>query len=661
MTDGRGTVFITGFTDSTNFPLPNPYQTSLSGQSSAILMRINTTLPIADSLIYSTYLGGSVTQASGETYPGVNFGLGVATDGNGDAFITGFTNSTNFPVRNAFLNGFQGGIEEVLYGDAFVSRFDTDASGDASLVYSTYFGGSEDDVATDISAESNGHVYITGLTASANLPFRRGLHLYRGGGMLGIDAFVARLDTTKAGAASLLYSTFLAGTRDEAAFGIATASSGVVYVAGLTNSSDVPIRNGFQGALRGALPADEYPYPDAWVTGLNTNLEGDSSLVYSTYLGGNDSDGAVDIVVDPQGFVHVTGGTEGNNFPLRGALPAHPNPDNSLDAFVTKIDPSKFGQDSLIFSTLVGGRDFDIGVGIAVDWSGTAYIAGLTNSFDWPLLFATQVGLAGLGEIDLSRFSPIGEVTLEAGDGFLSKIGNPAVIVSAASFGLTPQARGGIAAAFGVNLSIETAVAATIPLPTTLAGTTLTLHDSTGVDRAVRLFYVSPVQINLLVPPDASTGSALLTIRRADGRSQNGLVTVTATQPTLFSANSSGQGVAAAQIIRVLQNGTQVVEEVVMFDAGSSTFVPRAIDFGPQGETLFLVLYGTGFSNAGSSSNASVGGLAIIPAYIGPQGAFAGLDQVNVQLPRTLQGAGVVNVTISVNGVVSNVVQMRFR
>ena len=662
VTDGRGTVFVTGFSDSTNFPVRNAYQFTLAGESSAFLVRINTTLPIADSLIYSTYLGGSTTVASGETFPGVNIGFGVATDGNGDAFLTGFTNSTNFPVRNAFFNAFQGGIEDALYGDAFVTRIDTDLAGDPSLVYSTYFGGSEDDGALDIAAEVNGRVYIIGLTASANLPFRRGFQSFRGGGALAVDAFASAFDTTKAGNESFLYSTFLGGTRDEAGFGIALRSSGVAFVTGLTNSSDFPVRNGFQGALRGAVPSDEYPLPDAFVTGLNTNLDGDSSLVYSTYLGGDGGDGALDIAVDSTGFVYVTGGAEANgNFPIKDAVPRPPTSSVEFDAVVTKIDPSKFGQDSLVYSTLIGGSGFDIGVGIAVNWAGVVSIAGLTNSLNWPLVFATQTGIAGFGEIDLSRFSPVGELTLEAGDGFLAKIGTPPTIVSSASFATTPQARGAIATAFGSNLSIDTGSAATIVLPTTLAGTSATLNDNSGVDRPIQLFYVSPDQINFLVPAVAAVGPALMTIRRADGRAQNGVFTVTAAHPALFAANSNGGGVAAAEIIRVLENGTQMSEPVAILDAGTGSYVPRPIEFGPVSQPLYLVLYGTGFTSGGTNLVAMVGHAAVTPDYAGPQRTYTGLDQANLRLPRTLIGAGLVNVTLTVSSASSNAVQVQFK
>ena len=239
-----------------------------------------------------------------------------------------------------------------------------------------------------------------------------------------------------------------------------------------------------------------------------------------------------------------------------------------------------------------------------------------------------------------------------------------AVVVSAASFLATAQARGGIAAAFGVNLSIGTASATTNPLPLTLLGTTLTLSDSTGTEHAVGLFYVSPSQINFLVPPGASVGPASLKIQQADGRSQTAMFTVTTLQPSLFAASSNGQGVAAAQVVSGAPDGSQRIFHTARFvqcDTGSSGFVFQPIDtFGPQGWRLFLVLYGTGFSSGGSGL-ASIGGLFLTPEYVGPQTVFPGLDQSNIELPRTLIGSGIVDVTLSVNGITSNVVQIQFR
>jgi uncharacterized protein (TIGR03437 family) len=237
------------------------------------------------------------------------------------------------------------------------------------------------------------------------------------------------------------------------------------------------------------------------------------------------------------------------------------------------------------------------------------------------------------------------------------------VVVSAASFLATSQARGGIAAAFGLNLSIGTASATTNPLPLTLSGTTLTLRDSTGTDHSVRLFYVSPSQINFLVPAGASVGPALLTIQRSDGHSQTAMFTVTSLQPSLFAANKNGQGVAAAQIIWVAPDDSQQIlytARFVQFDTGSSGFLFQPIDFGPQGWRVFLVLYGTGFS-IGGNGLASVGGLFLTPGFVGAQGEFAGLDQANIELPRALQSRGIVDVTLSVNGITSNVVQIQFR
>jgi uncharacterized protein (TIGR03437 family) len=245
----------------------------------------------------------------------------------------------------------------------------------------------------------------------------------------------------------------------------------------------------------------------------------------------------------------------------------------------------------------------------------------------------------------------------------VTQLGSPAA-VSAASYG-TASAPESIATLFGVNLARATQVAASLPLPTTLAGTQVivTRFGSAGPQLAP-LFFVSPTQINFLVPPTSpgdlpllSSGLRVHLSVKIDGQLvADGYITLAPVVPGLFSANASGSGLAAAVVLRVKADGTQSYEPAGVFDATQNKLVARPIDLGPDGERVYLILFGTGIRGRSQLSAASVkiGGLDVPALYAGAQGDFAGLDQVNIELPRALKGRGEVPVIVFTDRVYSS-------
>jgi uncharacterized protein (TIGR03437 family) len=256
--------------------------------------------------------------------------------------------------------------------------------------------------------------------------------------------------------------------------------------------------------------------------------------------------------------------------------------------------------------------------------------------------------------------APLGGVTIRRGDIPLSG-GGPLSTVSAANYNgeLASEA---MAAAFGADLATETAVATSLPLPTTLAGVTVRIKDSKGVERDAPLFFVSPSQINYLVPAGTSGGVATVSVIRGLIRGK-GAVPINATAPGLFSANANGQGVAAAVALRVRADGSQSVEPVARFDQGQNRFVPVPIDPGPEGDQVFLILFGTGFRGRSSLDlvTATIGGESAEVFYAGPAPGFAGLDQANVRLPRSLAGKGEVSILLTADNRSANAVTVSVR
>jgi hypothetical protein len=316
-------------------------------------------------LAYSTYLGGS----------SINNGYGIAVDGSGCAYVTGRTKSSDFPTMNQY---------QVYQGDweAFMTKLDTTKSGASSLIYSTYLGGSNNDYGSGIAVDSSGCAYAAGSTDSSDFPTRNpyqaNLNGYR-------DTFLTKLDTTKNGTSSLIYSTYLGGSGNDDGRGIAVDDSGCAYVTGSAVSSDFPTLNPFQ--------AEKRRLSDAFITKLDTTISGTSSLIYSTYLGGYGTDEGRGIAVDSSGCAYVTGSSISLDFPILN--PYQGQNRGVCDASITKLDTTKSGTSSLIYSTYLGGSNDDYGYGIAVDHSGRVYVAGVTWSSNFPTLNEYQAEMRG--------------------------------------------------------------------------------------------------------------------------------------------------------------------------------------------------------------------------------------------------------------------------
>lgn len=244
-----------------------------------------------------------------------------------------------------------------------------------------------------------------------------------------------------------------------------------------------------------------------------------------------------------------------------------------------------------------------------------------------------------------------------------SSSGSGAVLagnVSAASYNGAALATEGLVAAFGLNLAEQTVAQSEQVPPTSLGGTTVLVRDSLGVERPAPLFYVSPSQINYQIPAQTALGVATVTIRNGRGETATGTARVSAVAPGLFTADTSGTGFAIGVVLRIRADGSQELEPLDYFDASQNRYVAIPIDLGSERDQVYLALFGTGIRYRSSLGSviATIGGVPTEATYAGPQGAFPGLDQVNVRLPRSLAGRGEVIIELTVDGEPANPVRI---
>lgn len=249
----------------------------------------------------------------------------------------------------------------------------------------------------------------------------------------------------------------------------------------------------------------------------------------------------------------------------------------------------------------------------------------------------------------------------EIGHSFEIRAVTPLAVVSAASYDAKSVAVEGIVSAFGSNLAAAPVAADTLPLPTELGGARVVVRDASGIERPAPLFYVSNSQVNFQIPPGSAPGQALTEMFINGQIASRGRLDLASTAPAIFTADSSGGGYPAGNILRYRGAELVGVESLVDYDPVQKRFVGRQIDPGPAGDTLFLVLYGTGFRNHGGlgTIGVAIGGVGAQVLYAGAQGNYVGLDQLNLRLPRELAGRGEVDLVLTVGSVAAKPVRIR--
>ncbi len=344
VTDASGAAYIAGYTESANFPRTTG--DFFSGGQDAFVVKVNATGTV---LNYATFLGGS----------GIDQALGIAVRGN-EAYITGFTESKNFPTRGVSSddNSFNG------EADAFVVKLNSTGG----RVFATYLGGKSDDRGFGIAVDQSGASYITGATSSSDFPVKNALN----SSINGRDAFVAKFDAS----GNRVYSTFLGGSDYDRGDAITVDASGAMYLLGTTASADLPTTdNAYDRSYNGS--GDD----DLFIMKLNAS---GSQQLYTTFLGGsNDDFGSFGIAADNGGKVYITGTTESANFPTTsGAYDQSYN--GGDDVVVVMINTIASGTASLAYSTYLGGIGNDKGNGLAISSDGRVYVGGETTSADFP-------------------------------------------------------------------------------------------------------------------------------------------------------------------------------------------------------------------------------------------------------------------------------------
>jgi hypothetical protein len=405
--DASGNAYVVGHTTSATFPVLAPFQGTNKNIAGGNVFVTKLGPSGAPSPVYSTYLGGSAPSEGDRAF-------GIALDAGGNAYIAGETSASDFPTAVA--------LQPVLNGpkDGFVTKL---ASSGSALIYSSYLGGEDWDSAFGIAVDGSGNAYLTGQTWSTTFPVVLPALQATKGTPPGISTvFVSKLN---AAGSALVYSTYLGGSAEELAGGIAIDGAGNAYVTGTTQSTTFPKVAAFQPTFR--------PPYDAFVSKLNV---AGTALVYSTYLGGTGSDFGSGITVDGSGNAYVTGSTDSSSFPIKApAIQATNTASTGMTSFVTKLSAAGSTQG---YSTYLGGSVQDSASAIAVDSGGNAYVTGFTASADFRAVapmqshggavdaFVSKVNPAGSA---LVFSTPLGGLADELGSGIAADSAGSAYVV----------------------------------------------------------------------------------------------------------------------------------------------------------------------------------------------------------------------------------------
>jgi uncharacterized protein (TIGR03437 family) len=498
--------------------------------------------------------------------------------------------------------------------DAFALKLDPTGS---KIVYSTYLGGTGPDWGQSVAVDSLGRAYITGFTSSFDFPVANALQA-RNAGLK--DVFVSVLDPT---GSHLLWSTYLGGSNDDRPSAIAIDPADNVHLGGWTSSSDFPLWRPSQSVF----PGNKAGLNSA---GFVTELKsGGSGLLLSTYIGGSAGDGVQSVATDPAGDTYVAGVTYSKDFPTLNAI--EPALAGVTNAFVAAWN----GQTgALQYSTYLGGSGQDSAAAIAADAIGNAYIVGSTTSSDFPVKYPLQYTYGGVGDAFLAKIAQQTSGPRITLGGIISAAGAESVV-----------SPGELISIFGKALALTPASAGSPPLPLRLSDVIVAID---GVPAP--LLYVSPLQINAQVPFGTPPGTATVQVTSTAGTASSPLH-VALTAPAIFTLNSaiSGPGAVEHGITGQLVTDTNPAsrsEIVSVYCTGLGAVSPAVATGAPAPVPP---------SRTVSRVSAYIGGTPAQVSYAGVAPGFAGLYQVNVQVPATTP-PGAQNLQISIGGASSNTV-----
>ncbi|MFN7918961.1 MAG: SBBP repeat-containing protein [Bryobacteraceae bacterium] len=633
--DGAGNLYLAGSSDSDDYPVTagaiKPYLQPPGAPDDPLDCVVTKLNAAGNAILYSTYLGGT----------GVDACMAVAVDSQSNAYVTGRTTATKFPVSDDAAQRLPRGAVE-----GFAAKINPQAT---ALVYSTLFGGTRDEAGYAIAVDSQGNAYVAGYTTSSfGFPVTTGALQTTWGGAPTLrgpgDGFVFKINPT---GSAFVYSTYLGGNRDDNALGIAVDTQGNAYVTGHTASPNFRTTDGaFQKDMKGAGGNTTYPGGDAYVVKLNPAGTG---LLYSTLIGGAKDDVATAIAIDAAGNAYIAGSTLSSDFPVSqdamqktygGFEPTEYFPTG--DAFLAHVNPTG---SALIYSTYIGGSGSDLGLGVAVDRFGGIYVSGSTLSQKFPVTAgAAQTTYGGssrqvvpFGDVFMARFgTPIVDPSTPAIRGFGSAANNAAVSVSPGEWIVITGTNLGPAARVNFSAGQDGSVA------TTLAGTRVYFDDVPAP-----VFYASAASVQVAAPFALADKSSTQVTVEVNGRKSAALtVPVTAAKPTLFTVNGQGAGQASAVNLAdgSANNGDAPVQPggwVSVSFTGGGAMSPGVGD-------------GQVVPDAGaalvSTATVSIGGRDAEVSYAGgAMGQVAGLSRADFKIPEDID-AGDLEVIVTVAG-----------
>jgi hypothetical protein len=629
--DTAGNAYVAGQTYSTDFPVAQgAFQTTnhaaANGDADAFVAKLN---PTGTALVYSTYLGGSGLSA-GTPYSG-DKGNAVTMDAAGEAYVAGQTFSTDFPVtQGAFQTTNNGATNDCA--NAFITKLNSVGT---ALVYSTYLGGSGGnrvgffgDIGSAIAIDAVGNAYVAGQAGSPNFPVTQGAFQTTNNAAAseGTNAFITELNPN---GTALVYSTYLGGSGGDTGNAIAVDTSGNLYVAGRTSSTDFPVT---QGAFQ-TTDHNSTNGANAFITKLNPA----GALVYSTYLGGSGGainlmatlamwggDQASGLAIDSSGNAYVTGSTASADFPVTPGAYQTTNHDQDCvgnciggyNAFITELNSTG---SALVYSTYLGGSGINPGefVGVAefgygdqasalaLDNSGNIYVTGSAVSYDFP--------------VTAGAFQPM--INSASGNAFITKLN-----MGATSAALTPTvtvtpASSTITSARPLTVTVAVSGGSGNPTPTG----TVTLASGTYVSAATTLsggsatfdmpagsLYPSGGELIAKYVPDTASSS---TYNSASGQASVTVVapslSVTPSSSNLTWAQAQSQALAVAMVATV-PTSNPVPTGTVKLTTGSYSSAATALSSDSATINIPPATLTTGFnvlnvSYSGDSNYAPVG------------------------------------------------------